>query len=161
MNISTIGQLLNHDKPTVYYDTESNNIKLSTVPILTMFGNNSVDIPLTNSLYNKPKTSLNIKTNNKTYYTNKNKEKNVNKKVKKNIELPDELRCCANTNDGNRCSLRRYTQKNEELCFIHYKQQLKSIIKDNQIVSIEQEHVHIPKTNKWYSWFTKRLFSRK
>jgi len=160
MNIFTISQLLNHNNPTFYYDTTSNNIKLSTVPILTMIGNNSLDISITNPLHNKPNNTvykktnntLYKKTNNNTLYKNTNNTLNYANKKRNNIVYSDELRCCANTNDGNRCSLRRYTQKSKNLCYIHYKQQLKFTIKDDQI---DQEQIPIPKSNKWYSWFKK------
>ena len=155
MNILTIGQLLNQDKPTVYYDTKRNNIKLSLVPTQTMLNNNCFEINLTDTISNKPKKSQNIKTNNKTYYTNKNK------KVKNKTEYPDKLRCCAITNGGNRCCLKRYTLKTEYICYIHYNQQLKSTIKDNHMETFEQEQDNISITNKLCSWFTKILFSNK
>lgn len=155
MNIFTTCQLSNHNKPTVYYDTTSNKIKLSTIPMQTMLGNKSMDISLTDTFYNKSKKTQCEKTTNMPYHVNKNREKYIKKNRK--TEHPDKLRCCANTRDGNRCSLRRYTQKSEDLCYIHYKRQLKSTIKDNQIKHVEQELVHIPKTKKWYSRFKKRF----
>ena len=165
MNPITIALLSGHDTPTVYYDTRGDNIKLSTVPTLTMVGYNNLDIPLTPSKENKPKKSLTINTNDKTYYAttyynteNKNKEKTKNKNQKgKKTELPDEQRCCAITKNGNRCKLRRYTKKNSELCHIHYKSNADEL---NEPVEAKVNNSKT-KTNRWYSWIINRLFSRK
>lgn len=151
MNIFTCCQLINQTKPTVYYDTKSNNIKLSTIPTLTMLGNDAFDVHVTKPLNNNPNENK-----------NKNKNKNVFNIIKKKKEIKkysDDLRCCANTNNGNICSLKRYSLKSEDLCYIHYKQkqQNSKFNQNKKETEIEIESKKDPisktKTKKWYSWF--------
>lgn len=89
---------------------------------------------------------------------NKNNKNNKNIKIEKHViqskptkprtrkitPVPDECRCCANTLDGSRCTLKRYA-KSGEMCYVHYKKTLPKI--ENPDVKVSENNN--TKTTKW------------
>lgn len=135
MNMFTTAQLIGHNSSSIYYDTKTNQAKFSTIPAMTMLGNNTYDITL-----------LDCKKQDKSQKTIKREKPNFNhhKRTRTAPESPDELRCCKNTLDGTRCSLKRCKQSGE-LCYIHYKKTLPKIEKETPVVE--------EKRKKWYHFW--------
>lgn len=150
MNLFTTAQLVGKTNSSLYYDTRTNQVKFSPVPVLTMSGNNAFDITVCG---NKGETSKK-KELKKQELDKKHKQKNTKtsttelpqtepkpKRTRKEVAFTDEMRCCANTSDGSRCALKRF-EPSGELCYVHYQ---KTLPKPEPPKPVVEE-----KIKKWY-----------
>jgi hypothetical protein len=153
LNPFTIAQLTGKTTSSVYYDTRTDQLKLSASPFLTMAGNDSYDLALSeNKFRNKNSKKPHWKNTKDKKIAMRSAEQATTlveesehqppKKTRKIIEISDDQRCCANTSDGSRCSLKRY-KLSGELCFIHYQKTLDK--KETQEPVVVER-----KIKKWY-----------
>ena len=138
MNLFTAAQLIGHNSPSTYYDTNTGTVKYSLMPTLTSLGNTKYDITLIPN--NKSKNVNNLQNKRKIMKSEQEPEIK-HKNPRKTVIYPDELRCCANTSDGSQCSLKRCKQSSE-LCYIHYQKTLPKIEKQTPVVETPKKWYH-------------------